>query len=292
MPPLLTSRLFACALLLAGSTFPGYAQTADGAASTPSSAASAAPQPEARPAYTRPLSLGQLRQIQQVGRTVLAAHRGETADAADPRQLDGMRKAVDALIAAESANARVRNPAGGATDAVADKSQAAASLLAIERRADRKSDTRAAVAKARLNEARQGTHDWAARLEQRAQLEEEEARSAAGTTASAHDDGLQSVKANRARLLRQWSARLSDLSSDAGSTPQSLRTPQATEIAIASTDEAVRAAARLRAAEQLRRELKASVREWPEQMRKPVETTRFKASRPGKFTAKKQARKA
>lgn len=304
MPASPITRACVCALLLAGGALHSVAQTVPdtptpvvlpnpttaGAGAAGASAAS-----DARPAYTRPLTLGQLRQVQQVGRTVLAAHKGQTEDAADPRQLDGLRKAVDALVAAETADARIRHQAAGASSDVGED-QPTSPSRALEHRSDRKLTAELASSKARLAEARKGAREWAMRLEQRAQVEEGGIRktAASGDAARAEDgEGATSIKANRARLLRQWSERLSALGTDTDDA--SAATPRGTQVARAAAASAElnpSALARLNGAEQLRRELKASVQEWPQRARTGSPTITFKASRPGKFTAKSRARKA
>jgi hypothetical protein len=192
---------------------------------------------------------------------VLGAHGSENQDAADHKQLDGLRKALDELLSAETASA---HPV----------------------------DARAMpAAQTRLSQARQAARGWAARLEQRA---EEEESLTAKTSSSARTDteqGLASVKGTRARLFRKWSAELTQLSSEA--TAEASLDTSASAHAGRTAAQAAQGdnTGRLLRIEELRHDLMVSRREWPDHARPANPTLHMQVMPPENAATKKKGSK-
>lgn len=150
-----------------------------------------------------PLSPEQLRVIQAISRNVVAAHNSQTEAGGDEKQLESLRKDIDALIRAESEE----NPAIQAQTAQVDGKPAGATPQGAELAAIAQNNAGRHTTSMRVQGARAKARDWAGKLRGRADSMAQVNESDTAKPAAA-------MQARRAKLFREWGDTLETAADD------------------------------------------------------------------------------
>ncbi|MDP2787117.1 MAG: hypothetical protein Q8O79_03455 [Pseudomonadota bacterium] len=156
-----------------------------------------------------PLSPEQLRAIRGISRNVVAAHNSQTEAGGDEKQLESLRKDIDALIRAESEETR-ENPEIQAQAAQVDGKPAGATPQGAELANTPQTPQINAgrhAPSARVRGERAKAREWAGKLRGRAD-------SMAQVNESDTAKPVAAIQARRAKLFREWSDTL-ETSTDA-----------------------------------------------------------------------------